>query len=146
MRKIGLIKFKDAYKIQSALASKHLDERRDGKEKGVDTLLLLEHHPVYTTGIRHQDYNLDEEMRLKKLGAEFIRTNRGGLVTFHGPGQLVVYPVLNLCNFKKSIKWYVHQLESTIIKMCEKFSISAETSPHTGVWVNDNKLAAIGTN
>lgn len=73
-------------------------------------------------------------------GAEFFRTNRGGLITFHGPGQLVVYPILNLKHFKPSIKWYVSQIERTIIDLCSHFSLTAETSVHTGVWINDKKV------
>ncbi|KAL1509469.1 hypothetical protein ABEB36_004196 [Hypothenemus hampei] len=109
-----------------------------------NTLLCLEHHPVYTIGIRTKQYDLEEENRLKQTGAEFYRTNRGGLITFHGPGQLVVYPILNLKHFKPSIRWYVSQIEKTIINLCEKYALKAETSPDTGVWIGNNKICAIG--
>lgn len=82
--------------------------------------------------------------QLRLLGADIHRTNRGGLITFHGPGQLVCYPVLNLGSFKKSVRWYVCQLEKTVIRLCSKFGIKASTSPHTGVWVGDNKICAVG--
>lgn len=86
----------------------------------------------------------DEEYRLKNLGAEFHRTNRGGLITFHGPGQLVVYPVLNLNHFRPSMKWYIATLEQTIINTCRRFGIQAQTTTDTGVWVEDRKIASIG--
>uniref|UniRef100_A0A9J7XDQ5 lipoyl(octanoyl) transferase n=1 Tax=Cyprinus carpio carpio TaxID=630221 RepID=A0A9J7XDQ5_CYPCA len=70
--------------------------------------------------------------------------SRGGLITFHGPGQLVCYPVLNLGCFRKSVRWYVCELERTVIKTCAQFGIEASTSPDTGVWAGDNKICAIG--
>lgn len=109
-----------------------------------NTLILTEHNPVYTIGIRTKDYTLDDEKDLISKGAQFYRTNRGGLITFHGPGQMVAYPILFLKNFKPSVRWYVNQLEETIIKTCNRFGIVANTSPDTGVWVNDKKICAIG--
>ncbi|CAG9772945.1 unnamed protein product [Ceutorhynchus assimilis] len=88
--------------------------------------------------------NLEKLVKTWKVGAEFYKTNRGGLITFHGPGQLVVYPILNLKHFKPSIKWYVCHLEKTIIHLCQKYGLTGETSPHTGVWIGDNKICAIG--
>ena len=100
---------------------------------------------VYTVGIRTSEYPESEELRLKALGAEFYKTNRGGLITYHGPGQLVAYPILNLSLFTKSIKWYVCRLEETVIQMCKQsFGIQAGRSSNTGVWVGDNKISALG--
>lgn len=99
---------------------------------------------VYTIGIRRDDYPLTEEIRLKAFGADFCRTNRGGLITYHGPGQLVAYPILNLSNFNKSMKWYICKLEETVIQLCRTFGIEAERSADTGVWIKDNKLCSIG--
>ncbi|CAB1348477.1 unnamed protein product [Coregonus sp. 'balchen'] len=82
-------------------------------------------------------YTHSKRSKDKLLGAEFFRSNRGGLITFHGPGQLVCYPILNLGCFKKS-------LERTVINLCRKYGIKASTSPDTGVWVGDNKICAIG--
>lgn len=76
-------------------------------------------------------------------GAEFYRTNRGGLITFHGPGQLVVYPILNLKHFKASIRWYICSIEDTILKLCDGLGLKAEKSPHTGVWIKGNKVMPI---
>ena len=72
------------------------------------------------------------------------KINRGGLSTFHGPGQLVVYPILNLQKFKPSVRWYVSQLEETIIQTCLSYGLKAERTEHTGVWIGMNKVAAIG--
>ena len=73
-----------------------------------------------------------------------MRTNRGGLITFHGPGQLVAYPILNLRNFTPSMRRYIATLENTIINTCSRFGVNAGTTEHTGVWVGDRKIAAIG--
>ncbi|XP_023946334.2 putative lipoyltransferase 2, mitochondrial isoform X2 [Bicyclus anynana] len=94
-------------------------------------------------GIRDETAK-EDIMRLQQLGAEFRKTNRGGLITFHGPGQLVAYPIINLKNFKTSVRWYVDRLEETVIKICDELGIKANRSPDTGVWVEDNKIAAIG--
>ncbi|KAJ6642758.1 putative lipoyltransferase 2, mitochondrial [Pseudolycoriella hygida] len=107
-------------------------------------LIVTSHLPVYTIGIRTTNYTINDEERLRKLGAQFFKTNRGGLITFHGPGQMVVYPILNLKDFKPSIRWYVCHIEKTVIDLCKKFGISANTSPDTGVWIGDKKICAIG--
>ena len=108
-------------------------------------------------GIRSRGYSADEETRLKGLGADFHRTNRGGLITFHGPGQLVLYPILDLTSFsgrmpsrarKKSVlgvKWYIHTLEQTVIDSLAEFGVIGIRSPHTGVWVDQEaKICAMG--
>ncbi|XP_011312097.1 putative lipoyltransferase 2, mitochondrial [Fopius arisanus] len=109
-----------------------------------NSLILIEHNPVYTVGIRHKDYTEEDITNLKSTGAEFHKTNRGGLITFHGPGQLVVYPIINLRDFQPSVRWYVCQIEKMIIRLCAEFGIKGETSPDTGVWVRDKKICAIG--
>ena len=162
---VGFLQYKTAYQVQKYLANLHFN--MSNKEKTDGTILMVEHLPgisfqiikfvynlafvkcsawclVYTTGIRTQGYPESEERRLKALGAEFYRTNRGGLITFHGPGQLVVYPILNLKGFKKSMKWYICKLEETVISVCKTFGVEAERSSDTGVWVKNNKICAIG--
>lgn len=109
-----------------------------------NVLILTEHDPVYTVGIRTKSYGPEEEQRLKALGADFFRTNRGGLITFHGPGQLVVYPVLNLKNFQPSVRWYVCHIEKTVIELCRRYGLQAGATEDTGVWIGDNKICAIG--
>ncbi|XP_005090929.2 putative lipoyltransferase 2, mitochondrial [Aplysia californica] len=142
---LGRMGFMAAYDVQLRYARQHLEEMA-GKPhvQGENTLLLVEHTPVYTVGIRAKDYTPEDERRLKQTGAEFCRTNRGGLITFHGPGQLVAYPVLNLQKFNPSMKWYVGQLEQTLIKTLQRFGLSGRTTDQTGVWVDDRKIASIG--
>ncbi|XP_055735370.1 putative lipoyltransferase 2, mitochondrial [Salvelinus fontinalis] len=137
---LGRISYGRALQVQQLYVRRHLDS----KDKLHNALLLCEHPPVYTIGIRQALYPFEEEQRLKLLGAEFFRSNRGGLITFHGPGQLVCYPILNLGCFKKSVRWYVCELERTVINLCRKYGIRASTSPNTGVWVGDSKICAIG--
>jgi len=117
--RLGQVGYQQAYQFQNYLVNKVKNDQEGSY------LLLLQHTPVYTTGIRNKDYSEEEEFRLKKLGADFVRTNRGGLITFHGPGQLVAYPILNLNGFvpqaqrRKAalgMKWYVETLEQVIIK------------------------------
>ncbi|XP_014357878.2 putative lipoyltransferase 2, mitochondrial [Papilio machaon] len=141
--KLGLVSYDTALKIQQALAKRHFNAMRNGYNINNDTLLLVEHKPVYTVGIRDETPE-KEILRLRSLGAEFRKTNRGGLITFHGPGQLVVYPIINLKNYKTSVKWYVKSLEETVIQLCEELGLEASRSPYTGVWIGDNKVAAIG--
>lgn len=143
VKKLGTMQYQAAWEVQKLLAEKVKANVDTGKEPE-HQLLLVEHYPVYTVGIRSAEYTIQEEDRLKGLGAEFHRTNRGGLITFHGPGQLMAYPILHLRSFKKGIKWYVCALEKTIIRTCRSFGITAQTSPHTGVWVGDNKICALG--
>lgn len=139
----GCLDYTKAYNLQQTLSKQHQDTTLS-PDYPRNSLILLEHKPVYTVGIRNTDYNDEEIKKLTNLGAEFKKTNRGGLITFHGPGQLVAYPIIDLRQFKPSVKWYVCKIEQTIIKLCKEFGIKAHTSPHTGVWVNDNKICAIG--
>uniref|UniRef100_A0A3B5B6N9 Octanoyl-[acyl-carrier-protein]:protein N-octanoyltransferase LIPT2, mitochondrial n=1 Tax=Stegastes partitus TaxID=144197 RepID=A0A3B5B6N9_9TELE len=135
--RLGLLSYQEALRLQQVYVNRH----RSGP---AHALLLCQHQPVYTTGIRNKPYPEPLLDRLRLLGADVHRTNRGGLITFHGPGQLVCYPVLHLGSFKKSVRWYVGQLEKTVIGLCSSFGVEASTSPHTGVWVGDNKICAIG--
>lgn len=134
-----------AYDVQMRYVRNHLDELA-GKPyaQGENMLLLVEHTPVYTVGTRDRHYPADYAHTLKKTGAEFYRTNRGGLVTYHGPGQLVAYPILNLKHFKPSMKWYVCQLEETLIATLRRFGITGRRTDETGVWVDHRKIASIG--
>lgn len=111
-----------------------------------DTLILVEHAHVYTLGknanaqhlIAGQDY-------LKTKGIEIYNVDRGGDITYHGPGQLVGYPIFNLKEHKESISWYVHTVEDVLIKMLADYGIAAgRIDKLTGVWVGNQKIAAIG--
>ncbi|KAK9128888.1 hypothetical protein Syun_017685 [Stephania yunnanensis] len=109
-----------------------------------DTLIVLQHPPVYTLG----SGSSEEYLNFDKLNAPFdiYRTERGGEVTYHGPGQLVMYPILNLRHHKMDLHWYLRALEEVVIRtLFSTFSIKADRNAgFTGVWVGDCKLAAIG--
>lgn len=124
---------------------KSLHTKRVSKEIP-DTLILVEHPHVYTLGknanARHliatQDY-------LKSREIEIFKVDRGGDITYHGPGQLVGYPIFNLRDHKESISWYVHSVEEVLIQMLADYGIkSGRVKGMTGVWVGDKKIAAIG--
>lgn len=140
---LARMSYAQAYKIQkSILRSKIADTSK------VDTILFVEHDPVYTVGLRRAEYSDDFAKYLKSLNASFEYTDRGGLVTFHGPGQLVAYPIFYLKNHTIGLKDYVKRLESVIIDLCLKeYNLKANrlcTIGYTGVWVNDAKIAALG--
>ncbi|MCF7902677.1 MAG: lipoyl(octanoyl) transferase LipB [Candidatus Marinimicrobia bacterium] len=105
-----------------------------------DTLLLLEHPPAYTFGKNANTKNL-----LNPRDAEVIQSDRGGDITFHGPGQIVGYPILNLKEHQTSVSWYMRTLEAMIIRTLGNFSIEADRiAGLTGVWVGDRKICAMG--
>ena len=111
-----------------------------------DTLLLLEHRPVYTLGrSAAAAHVLYSEERLKEAGIERVQTSRGGDVTYHGPGQLVGYPILHLGYAGLRVLEYVTALEETLIRAVADFGIVAARDPRNrGVWVGNAKLAALG--
>lgn len=124
-----------------------LDLQRDFQSKRIkgeieDTLILVEHEPVYTLG-----KNADENHLLQNYPQDIniFHIERGGNITYHGPGQLVGYPIIDLHNYKLSISWYMRSLEKTIIKTLFHFGIEGERKEGlTGVWVKDEKIAAFG--
>lgn len=143
MLKQRKLEYSKGLALQKYIATK-FNPSPDEPEEFRNVLIITEHDPVYTIGIRTKDYTIDDENRLRKLGAQFYRTDRGGLITFHGPGQMVAYPVLNLKQFTPSMRWYVQQLEKTIIDVCKEFKVTARTTCDTGVWVDDRKICSIG--
>ena len=111
-----------------------------GKEQ--DTLILVEHEPVYTLGKNANDNHL---LQSASEEIEVYRIERGGDITFHGPGQIVVYPILDLNRYIKSVSWYMRTLEKIIIDTLSDFKIKAELKDGlTGVWVGDEKIGAQG--
>ncbi|CAO3573063.1 unnamed protein product [Mortierella alpina] len=118
------------------------------EDGGHDLLLLVEHTPTYTNGRRNrgvQAISDQETARLRRLGATYVESLRGGEITFHGPGQLVAYPILDLKPVKLSVRCYVSYLEKAIIATCAQWGVKAMTTENTGVWINDQKkIAAIG--
>lgn len=110
------------------------------------SLLLLEHQPVYTLGRSgHDEHLLISPTRCAELGIELAYIDRGGDITFHGPGQLVGYPLIMLHQWQNDAHLYLRKLEETIITTLAHFGIEAgRKPPYTGVWVKDEKVAAIG--
>ncbi len=137
---LGLIEYGEAYDIQRKLWSQKMDGRT------ADALLLLEHPPTFTIGKSGKLENLllaREE--LTKEGMSLFFTNRGGDITYHGPGQLVVYPIIDLKNRGKDIHRYIHDLEEVVIRTLADLSIEARRDgKNVGVWVDNEKIAAIG--
>lgn len=118
------------------------------RKEGVigDTLVLVEHEPVYTLGRQADENNViasAEELRAYDITV--VRTGRGGDVTYHGPGQMVGYPIISLSDLGKGPAWYVERLEETIIRTLGHFGIQAGRDEiNRGVWVGKEKIAAIG--
>ena len=133
---LGKSHYNDAWELQKKLQSQRISGQID------DQLLLVEHFPVYTLG-----KNTPKEHLLTKESdnISIIQTDRGGDITFHGPGQLVGYPILDLNQYKRSITWYMRELEQLIIDVLKEYDINAERKKGlTGVWVKGKKIAALG--
>lgn len=116
------------------------------KNPSEQRLFLVEHPHCYTIGRTGNAANiLVDAERLKRIGIDIFETDRGGDITYHGPGQLVAYPIVNLENYRKDVKWYLEQLEETIIHTLKTFGIAAEILPgFTGVWTGKKKICAMG--
>jgi lipoyl(octanoyl) transferase len=138
--KLGRARYLDVLDLQGRLV-----ELRQGNLV-VDTLLLVEHEPVITLGRRGNRTNLlSTSAELASEGIQVHPVERGGDVTYHGPGQLVVYPIVDLSQRDLSIRRYVDLLEETIIQALADFGIQAGRDPlHRGVWVSHLKVAALG--
>jgi lipoyl(octanoyl) transferase len=132
-----------AYAPAAELQAQVLDEVSEG---GPDTLLLVEHDPVLTLGANFHEENLLLPIsEYQKKGIEVIRTDRGGDVTYHGPGQLVIYPIFDMGRHGKDLHRWLRNLEETMILTAAGFGLEGRRfPPHTGVWIKDKKLAAIG--
>jgi lipoyl(octanoyl) transferase len=138
--RLGTVAYTPAWELQEELA-----EQRRARRIG-DRLLLLEHFPVYTLGRGGDESNLlASAARLREIGAEFVRIDRGGDITFHGPGQLVAYPIVELRD-PLDLRRYVRILESAIIATVAALGVEADrVDGSAGVWVDgERKLAAIG--
>ncbi len=137
---LPLTPYEEAWKLQQALHAERVDD------KIPDTLLLLEHPPTYTVGKRVDEglQLVDEDARVQH-GIPIHRTERGGLITYHGPGQLVGYPILKLRTYCTGPKAYMHMLEDVLIRVLEDFGLKASRRDRcTGVWIGNRKIAALG--
>ncbi|MGH7640066.1 MAG: lipoyl(octanoyl) transferase LipB [Candidatus Dormibacteria bacterium] len=138
---LGRVPYTQAWEWQRELAQ----SRAEGKLQE-DVLLLLEHPPVYTMGRGGQlEHLLQGEAGLRASGAEYLEVDRGGSVTYHGPGQLVGYPIVNLERLGLDAISYLRALEEALIDACLLLGVEAfRDPPYTGVWTKAGKLAAIG--
>ena len=140
-RYLSRIPYADALTLQQALH----DARK--RNEVPDTLLLLEHPHVITLGRAANRANMlaDEQTRAAK-NVELFETGRGGDVTYHGPGQLVGYPIISLAPDAQDVRRYVRDIQEVLVRTARDFGVEAEprSGEHVGVWVGDEKLAAIG--
>jgi lipoyl(octanoyl) transferase len=140
---LGTIGYTEAWALQKQLAAQRAAGQID------DTLLLLEHPHTYTFGSRGRrahEHLLVPRAELEAAGVAVLDVDRGGDVTYHGPGQLVGYPILRLAEYNLDAVEYMRALESMLIAVCKSYGLAAGRVRHlTGVWVGEQKLAAIGT-
>jgi len=138
---LGTVPYEDALELQREMAK----ERISGAIPQ-DVLLLLEHPPVVTMGRSAKSRNLVASKEfLSSRGVELFDVERGGDVTFHGPGQLVGYPIIDLKRHRQDLHWYLRQVEEALIRTLAAYSIPAERNPGlTGVWTKGRKIASIG--
>ncbi len=140
VRDLGLIPYTEALALQSDLVGR----RRSGDIP--DQLLLLQHPHVITLGTTSsRSHVLADESRRRELGIDLVDVGRGGDVTYHGPGQLVGYPILDLKPDRKDVHRYLRDLETVLVRTLAEMGIRGEPVPDlTGVWVEGRKIAAIG--
>lgn len=137
VREHETVPYRDALELQESLIARKLDGDPN------DYLIVLEHEPVYTLGRGADESDLHAADR--RLGVEAVRVGRGGGVTFHGPGQVVAYPIIDLGRFGRDVTRYVRTLEAVLIEVCARFAVDAARRPGApGVWVGDGKVASIG--
>ena len=141
VRRLGLVPYAEALEVQRRL----VDDRK--ADRIPDTLVLLQHPHVVTIGVKKdgRSHILASPERLSSLGVEVFDTGRGGDVTYHGPGQLVGYPIIDLNPDRRDVHRYVRDLEDVMIRVCADYGIVAERiAGLSGTWVNGEKIGAIG--
>jgi lipoyl(octanoyl) transferase len=137
---LGNCNYDKAWDIQKDLHAKRVHKEIP------DTLILVEHPHVYTLGKNaNAQHLIASKDYLKSKGIEIYNVDRGGDITYHGPGQLVGYPIFNLKDHRESVSWYVHTIEDILVKMLADYGIIARRIEKlTGIWVGDQKIAALG--
>ena len=142
VRRLGVVPYAEALALQRTL----VEERRAGRVP--DLLLLLQHPPVITLGVRGdggRSHIIASPERLAELGVEVSETGRGGDVTYHGPGQIVGYTILDLRPDRCDVHRYVRDVEDVMIRVCHDFGVRAgRVEGLTGAWVGEDKIGAIG--
>jgi lipoyl(octanoyl) transferase len=146
VRWLGRTGYRAALGLQEEAAAALKRAQLDGTAPADECLFLLEHEPVITLGRNAVDGDvLADPRRLSALGVTVERTNRGGQVTYHGPGQLVGYPILDLAPDRRDVARYLRDLEEVLIRTLARLGIAGRREPQwTGVWVGEEKVAAIG--
>ncbi|HEX3023982.1 MAG TPA: lipoyl(octanoyl) transferase LipB [Chitinophagaceae bacterium] len=151
---LGLRSYKEVWDLQEVLLKQNVEKKSGNNERSntINHLLFVEHPPVYTLGKSGHKENVlmsDEELQQNEI--EFFHINRGGDITFHGPQQLVGYPILDLDKFKTDLGWYLRSLEEVIILTMAGFGLKGERSKgETGVWMDteikgrERKICAMG--
>ena len=133
---LGKRPYEEVWNLQKDLQQKRINKEIE------DVLILVEHHPVYTLG---KNADVNHLLQSRDRSIDVFNIERGGDITFHGPGQLVGYPILDLANYNKSVSWYMRSLEQLTIEVLKEFGILANrVEGLTGVWVGDEKIAAQG--
>lgn len=149
---LGTASYQPVWDLQHKVQQKIIEEKR-AEQKGAfegrrkkDALLFVEHPHVYTLGKSGDQENMLRSMlELQKLNAEFVKIDRGGDITYHGPGQMVGYPILDLDRHFTDIHKYLRFLEEVIIRVCSDYGFEAgRIEGLTGVWVGEEKIAAMG--
>ena len=141
VRRLGLVSYADGLELQRAL----VDDRKAGRIP--DTLLLLQHPHVLTIGVKKdgRQHILAAPELLAARGVEVFETGRGGDVTYHGPGQLVGYPIIDLNPHRRDVHLYVRDLEAVMIGVCADYGLTAgRVKGMSGAWLGDAKIGAIG--
>lgn len=146
----NIIPYAEAWERQTEIFNSMIECKKKG-ERCDNRIILCSHPHVYTIGKNGNQLNMliNEDM-LKEIGAEMFRIDRGGDITYHGPGQLVCYPIINLEDFHLGLKDYIHLLEEAVIKTCTHYNIiGGRTAGATGVWLDsgkdtERKICAIG--
>jgi len=150
---LGRSEYQSTWELQAVVQKRIIDEKLDVRRNGMpesersnDVLLLVEHPHVYTLGKSGDENNLlKNEEELREIGAQFVPIDRGGDITYHGPGQIVGYPILDLERYQIGVHQYVENLEHVIIRTCNDYDIEAEIIEGLpGVWVDHAKICAIG--
>lgn len=146
-RYLGRISYRDALVLQEEARRRLLGGRDRGQATVPETLLLLEHDPVYTLGRNASEDDVVADGRwLEQMGIEVVESDRGGQVTYHGPGQLVAYPILDLTPDRRDVRRYVRDLGQAILDLLSDYGLTGQlgSSERIGVWVEGQKIASIG--
>ena len=137
---LGRMAYKAAWDFQEEMLNNKAEEKRNNKTPD-NHLYFVEHNPVFTLGKNGDAHNvLMSNEQLKELGIEYYHINRGGDITYHGPGQIVGYPIIDLDQFNTDLGWYLRSLEEVIILTLAEYGLKADRSPgETGVWLDPDK-------